>query len=117
MRMPENLDYRCAKRGQDIPKEGLASDYKTQIQKVLGILQEEGPFAFAVFLESEDLERIQDAAKKLLNEDLELPDQPNETLREDILDITRDLDDMLLTKDLLERMLTYALFRAKALEE
>lgn len=116
--MPENLDHLCAKHGQNIleGEEDQASNYKTQIQKVLGILQEDGLFAFAVFLESEGLDKIQDAAKNLLNDDLDLPEQPTNTLREDILEITNDMDNMFLTKDLLERMLTYALFRAKAME-
>lgn len=110
----QNLDYICAKYGQEMGKNGEHS----MIQKALGVLQEDGLFAFSVYLETQNQSisnEIQKESKCLLNE-IDLPKPSRNTLREDILEITQDLDDTFLAKNLLERALIYARYRAKATE-
>lgn len=117
-----NLDYLCAKHGQNIPKANR--DEETMIQKALGVLQEEGLFAFVVFLESkkgstnkEVVGSILGKTAELLNEVGLTKDANDKNIREMILDITKDIDSMFLAKDLIERMLIYARYRAKALQK
>lgn len=112
-----NLDYLCAKYGQEIPE--CKSD-GTAIQKSLGVLQEDGLFAFILYLESKN-DAINHCTKKeiakLLNK-VELTQNANENnMRENIHKITKNIDNMFLAKDLIEKTLIYARYRAKALEK
>jgi len=113
-----NLDYLCAKYSQEIPKK---SKDETLIQKSLGVLQEDGLFAFVVFLESkkdknkEASVSILEKTAKLLNEVGIVKDANSRNMREKILKITKDIDIMFLAKDLIERALIYARYHAKAL--
>lgn len=119
--MENNLDYVCAEYGQKISR---TKDDETIVQKSLGVLQEDGLFAFVVYLESkkqpkdkEIVERILKSAADLLNK-IELEKDIDETnIREKIHEITKNIDDMFLAKELLERTLIYARYHAKALTE
>jgi len=110
-----NLDYISAEYGQEIPK--IKKD-DTAIQKALGVLQEDGLFAFVLFIEYKKdkiYDRIQKETTSLLN-DIGL--NPNkENLRKNIQEITRNIDDMFLAKDLIEKTLVYARYHAKALKD
>lgn len=111
-----NLDYLCAKHGQDIKGE------ETLIQKALGVLQEDGLFAFVVFMESkkeskdkERTDRILEKTAELLNEVGLTNGAKEENIRGKMLEITKDIDSMFLAKNLIERALIYARYHAKAL--
>lgn len=110
-----NLDYLCAKYGQDIPK---SKEDENIIQKSLGVLQEDGLFAFILFLESKNNDvnkRIKNKTAQLLHEVGLINDANDTNMREKILEITKNIDDMFLAKDLIERTLIYARYHAKAL--
>lgn len=111
-----NLDYICAKYGQNIPE---CKNDETVIQKSLGILQEDGLFAFVLYLESKN-DNINHCIKKetvkLLNETGLIQDATEENVRSKILEITKNIDDMFLAKDLIEKTLVYARYHAKTLK-
>jgi len=112
-----NLDYICAKYGHDIPTK--SKDVETTIQKSLGVLQEDGLFAFILYLESKNSDvnkRVKNETAKLLHEVGLTYDTNDRNMREKILEITKNIDDMFLAKDLIEKTLVYARYRAKALK-
>ncbi|ODS37862.1 MAG: hypothetical protein A7315_03520 [Candidatus Altiarchaeales archaeon WOR_SM1_79] len=112
-----NLDYLCAEKGQEIPK---SKDDETIIQKALGVLQEDGVYAFVIFLESKKEDKT---AKKILekiaelfsDENIKLTDNATkENIREKILELTKNIDNIFFAKDIIERTLIYARYHAKA---
>lgn len=110
-----NLDYICASYGQKIPK--VKKD-DTAIQKALGVLQEDGLFAFILFIEFKKdniYDSIQKETANLLN-DIGL-NHNKENLRKNIQEITKNIDDTFLAKDLIEKTLVYARYRAKAVKD
>lgn len=102
-----------------------ASSFETEITKALGILVEDGPFAYMIWLKSQDKEPhramlIQTA--RILNE-LKLIKEikPNENLKEKLEEIfleniAEDLTKILFVKTILEKMLIYARYKAKAMQ-
>jgi hypothetical protein len=125
-----NLDKICAEIGFKIG-EGIdnntAEKFEKEITKALGILMEDGLFAYAIWLESrrkkEDdvYSEIINKSKKLL-ENVNLINSNNTEnvdnmdLRDIMLEISGELQKTILAKQLLERMLIYARYRAKALQ-
>ncbi len=127
----QNIDKLCAKIGFSIPQD---KDSKKMIQKSLGVLMQDGIFAYIIWLESRgSLKSPQNnaddeaTAKKIHEESYLLLKQVN--LLQDNMDYTKlrdkltepngileDIHRMFLVKQLFERMLTYALYRAKSLE-
>ena len=124
----ENLDYLAAKHAQEVtrdltPKE--AGDMDNAVTKALGVLQENGLYACALFLKSrpkaeqERAERVLSAMLALLK-DLNLGwGEPASHSAADVLQhisrITADeLERLLLAKETLEQMLIYARYGAKA---
>ncbi|PMP95010.1 MAG: hypothetical protein C0168_07310 [Candidatus Aminicenantes bacterium] len=112
-----NLDYFCAKYGQEIADKAD----KNTLQKALGVLREDGVYAMFLWLEDKD-KNIRCKMLNLLNEnDIKKflsPDSSNfpdefkqfcETLR----NVAQDIDKLLFLKKILERTLTYALYHAK----
>jgi hypothetical protein len=130
-----NLDTLCAQCGYDIvrdvaPEGRLPKSHKSRLEntvtKALGVLHEDGVYAFFLFLDyfrgrSESLgaDHVASRAKELLR----APDvsllrtrQPGE--RDDfgaLRDLTNNLDNLLLARQLLEQALIYARYHAKAL--
>lgn len=90
------------------------------ISRALGILVEEGLFAYAIWLESENEEphrTIIHYSLKLLRQVGLIPNNRN-TLRDVILeDISDSIQRILLARQVLEKMLIYARYRAKALQK
>lgn len=114
----DNLDYYCTKYGLEIPN---IKDDHSSIQKALGVLQEDGLFAYSIFLEymkkneGEVAKNMQEKSKDIL-EDLEIIDEDDESLKSNMEHLAEDdLDTLFLTKDILEKMLIYARYHAKAL--
>ena len=88
------------------------------ITKALGILIEDGLFAYSIWLKSEDENPhraiIASSLELLKNEKINLTNKND--LIEAILDISNELQKTILAKQLLEKMLIYARYRAKALQ-
>jgi hypothetical protein len=133
----ENLDRLCARYGYQIATEVYAAMNKTasatenHITKSLGVLQEDGLYAFALYQASRGREKngsqtLADIAKNLLGEvgipPFDACPSPDllEGLRGDSKNkfkgLTESLDALLLAKRLLEQTLIYARYHAKALE-
>ena len=102
-----------------------AKDYETEITKALGILIEDGPFAYLIWLKSEDKEPhramlIQTARilqKLNLIGNINTEDDLKEEIETSFLnEITSDLTKTLFTKTILEKMLIYARYKAKAMQ-
>jgi len=95
-----------------------AKELERVVTKALGILIEDGAFAYTVWLESEggDIHKvISIASVKLL--DKASVTSKKESLREAILEISKNIQKTLLARQILERMLVYARYRAKALQK
>ena len=118
----KNIDMICAKYGPQIGKKGDLSE--SLINKSLGVLQEEGIYAFFLFLasrgkgEKKQADCIRDKIVDLLKvffQDI----MGDSATRENILQIIRDklvedLNNLFLAKDLIERTLVYARYHLKA---
>ncbi len=84
-------------------------------QKALGVLQEDGVYAFTIYLKSlkdEIADHIGTESRNLLNQVFNIPCSK---LEEIIMSKDFNLEKLLLTKGLLEKMLTYARYNAKGL--
>ena len=101
------------------------SAFETEINKALGILVEDGPFAYIIWLKSQDKEPhramlIQTAIilQKLgiintISSDENLKDKIEKAFLDEI---STDLTKTLLVKTVLEKMLIYARYKAKAMQ-
>lgn len=125
----ENLDRVCAEYGYNFAKKvSEADDFDAKkaevlITKALGVLQEQGLYAFVLFCDSRPdgekagAEKMKDLAKKLLKK-LKLindGDFLNELQKDEGL-LTK-LDDLMLAIQVLEKTLIYARYHAKALKK
>ena len=124
-----NLDQLCAEYGYKFAAkvskaDGLdAKKAEVLITKTLGVLQEQGLYAFALFCESRTsveksgAEEIGNLAKELLKK-LALIGNGNffDELRKDDGLLTK-LDDLMLATQVLEKSLIYSRFHAKAMKE
>lgn len=119
--MKANLDKLAAESGFNLVEKCKEDDRELKelervINKSLGILIEEGLFAYSIWLESEQENVIEEYSRKLINE--AKISQSNRSLREIILhEISKDIQKMILTRQLLERMLIYARYMAKAIQK
>lgn len=125
-----NLDSRCAQFSYDLVKavasEGfLSKENKSKLEnlinKSLGVLQENGLYAFFLYLEY----RLKDLGAKdikssslnlLRHEDIGLLEQNNNHFTA-VCKLTEKLDHLLLAHRLIEQMLIYARYHAKAVRE
>ena len=137
----ENIDKICAEVGFSIPQKDIdKSKQENVIRKALGVLSSDGIFAYVIWTESK-AGQIKWNEKRLLtpaiagelrndilekifsgvkgeNPDLEW-NQRRENFRQELTKaegILTDIYKMFLVKQLFERILTYALYRAKSLE-
>ncbi len=120
----ENLDKIAAEVGFELAdnKKDSAKEFERTVTKALGILIEDGLFAYAIWLESEDEKEIIDKSFELLRDKTKLIkgdyNKNKEKLREATLkEISPSIEKTLLARQLLERMLVYARYRAKALQK
>jgi hypothetical protein len=139
-----NLDRLCAHFGYEMcqsasqPFAGKKSDTENLITKSLGVLQEDGVYAFYLYISSQikdegDKEKsASKAARALANKSIEflahedlslLPQNCGNDYKRAMESIRKpggladNLDNLLLAKRLLEQALIYARYHAKALEE
>lgn len=108
----EILDMKCAEWGHTIA-DAVYND-ETLITKSLGVLQEDGVYAFFLWCASK-ADAIRTQAFSFLKDRGLLTD----TDGDDVLTVVRDgfrenLDNLLFAKELLERTLVYARYHAKA---
>ena len=118
--MEKNLDLECAKYGNKIVK---SDKDETLITKSLGVLQEDGVYAFFLYLasrgdkEKELAKRISQETFSLLKEKIGKIKEEGEPLPAIREKLAPDLDSLLLAKQLLERTLVYARYHAKAITD
>ena len=102
----------------DNPPKFDAKEMERIINKSLGILIEDGLFAYAIWLESENKDPhkvITISSLKILNDTNLVSNQNN--IMYTMLEISTSIQKTLLARQLLERMLVYARYRAKALQK
>jgi len=122
----QNLDQLCAQFGWKIADEvhkAIDKNAENHITKSLGVLQEDGVYAFFLYQasrgqrEKPGADRLRDQAKELLKEaginGFENTSDPLAAVRDQL---AGNLDQLLLAKRLLEQALIYARYHAKALE-
>ncbi|MHA1338821.1 MAG: hypothetical protein ACTSRZ_02640 [Promethearchaeota archaeon] len=123
-----NLDQFCAKYGFEfainVNKVNDFNAKKTEslITKALGVLQNQGLYAFGLFCvsrpnnEKNGSMKIIEITKCLLNE-LKLIDNDNDFLNDLRKNLLSNLDKLMLAIQLLEKSLIYARFHAKAMKK
>ncbi|MEM4217237.1 MAG: hypothetical protein QXZ09_04390 [Candidatus Methanomethylicaceae archaeon] len=121
-----NLDQLCAKYGWQMAKEvhdAIKKQTETHITKSLGVLQEDGVYAFFLYQasrgsrEKAGADKLKEQAAEFLREAkiqaFQSTGDPLQAVRDHL---ANDLDQLLLAKRLLEQALIYARYHAKALE-
>ncbi|HOT93136.1 MAG TPA: hypothetical protein PLN71_16360 [Anaerolineae bacterium] len=120
-----NLDQLCAKYGWEIAEQvhqAIQKQAENHITKSLGILQEDGVYAFFLYQVSRG-EREKPGADKLKEQAASLFREARIEAFQNAVDplqavrdhLATDLDQLLLAKRLLEQALIYARYHAKAL--
>lgn len=113
-----NLDYLCAKYGQEIGEKAE----ENILQKALGVLREDGVYAMFLWLEDKDKKKsVRTELTTLLNEkEIKKYLSQNSDFLEDLKqfceklrEVAQDIDKLFFMKKILERTLTYALYHAK----
>ncbi|MEW6002893.1 MAG: hypothetical protein AB1638_09645 [Nitrospirota bacterium] len=122
--MIENLDSQCASHAKEIA-DGVKEE--DTIGKILGVLQEDGLYAFYLYsLSLEKKSKYKDKARRIIDESSKLLTKyslisNNSVTVENVTDIiaplASNIDHILFAKELLERTLIYARYHAKALGE
>lgn len=113
--MENNLDRLCFSYGIKIPRN---KDDQNVIQKALGVVEEDGVFAFKIYLdslkqsESNIATKINENIGKMLKEIDIVDNFGDSTLKE----LGSDLNKLFLTKELIERTLIYARYHARGVE-
>jgi hypothetical protein len=122
----QNLDQLCAQFGWKMADEvhkAISKNAENHITKSLGVLQEDGVYAFFLYQasrgqrEKPGADRLRDQARELLREAAikgfeNTTNDPLQAVRDHL---ASDLDQLLLAKRLLEQALIYARYHAKAL--
>lgn len=114
-----NLDYICAKTGQD-----LAKVEENTIRKALGVIREDGVYAMFLWLENKDENKTaREELTKLLNHNeiknylltnnKSFSQGDFNSFIKDLTEVTQDIDKLFFLKKILERTLTYGLYHSK----
>jgi len=121
----QNTDMICAKYGSQIAVE-LNKSEESLVNKSLGVLQEDGVYAFFLFLAAQSKGNNSTPAYcihtnifDLLKDFFPSIKKHLATQEEDILSIIRDnlaedLNDLFLSRDIIERTMIYARYHLKA---
>ena len=127
-----NLDKKCFSYSIRIVEDALkdneeqeseekkAKDLFNLITKSLGVLQEDGVFAFYVYLKSEKDKKVKmnEIIEKQTIELLkEIIDMQLDCTLEKIKSLAEDIDTLLFAKSLIEKTLIYARYQAKSLSD
>jgi len=95
-------------------REKLAKNLFNIITKSLGVLQENGVFAFYVYLKSEKEKTIEKETINLLNK---VFDKNMNCKLKDIREFTNNINTLLFAKSLIEKTLIYARYQAKSMSD
>lgn len=122
----QNLDQLCARYGWEIAEKvhgKIGKNAENHITKSLGVLQENGVYAFFLYQASRGsrerpgADQLRDRAKELLKEaGIVGFGNAADALAAVRDSLANDLDQLLLAKRLLEQALIYARYHVKALE-
>ena len=108
-----NIDMKCAGYAREMVEALNSKDSENIIQKALGVLLENGPYAMYIYCASKKYNDVNNAIQKLLT-DIQINLSSKTGLKEVLTEIADNLDMLLFSKDLIERTLTYARYHAKA---
>lgn len=120
-----NIDYLAAKHAQSVFSDRSLKDIENTATKALGVLQENGVYACFLYLfakEKDNGKQLSQQMCQLLN-DVGLGDAPAHSeevsgvLRFVNEHISQDIERLLLAKEVLEQMLTYVRYGAKAMSK
>ncbi|MGH7597331.1 MAG: hypothetical protein ACREOI_13340 [bacterium] len=124
----KNLDALCATIARQMVafgdeaekrKKGGRKETLNRLTNGLGVLQEDGVYAFFLFLKREDLaDKVWPIFAGLLRNEAVgrmLPDAGSKSEEDLLIEMTENLDHLLLAKDLLQRTLIYARYGLRAL--
>ena len=115
-----NLDAACAALGHELGTSGQKpKDTENSITKALGVLEEQGVYAFFLYLHAREKTLGRNFSEKLmkfLRENVgRVPSDRNQNEPFDALqELAKDLDALLFARDLLHQVLVYARYHAKA---
>jgi hypothetical protein len=108
--MAKNLDLECAKLGAQL---GAQSDDKT-LTDALSVLEEQGVYAFFLFLaQKNERRRVTDSCGAFLKDHLPGGFGSHDDVFKATQDIATDIDRLLLARDLLRQSLIYGRYHAK----
>lgn len=114
----QNLDVKCAELGEKLGQ-GANKERENLLTDSLGVLQEQGLYAFFLFLNAATRGNPQDvssACETFLREQGVLNKGPN-NLFEGLKSLADRLDDLLFARELLMQALVYARYHAKGRTE
>ena len=122
----ENLDLACAKAGKNIAAKP-SKELEKLVTDALAVLEEQGVYALFLYFDKgvsgkEKKKLAKDIIQKLLEFLKKTPSQVpllsgNTDLFPSLQQMARDLDNLLLTRDLVRRSLVYARYHARLQEE
>ena len=110
----DNLDATAAKLGFRIVQTAeKPKEIETLINKSLGVLSSNGVYALWLFLQSENKDKNIDIVSFIEEFSIELDGGSEE---EKIINLSNSIQNLLFAKELLEKILIYARYRAKAMK-
>jgi len=117
----KNLDVLINKIGYQIvedikKKENEITKYKDKIEKSLGVLANDGVYAYYVYVKSKKVDDIFLNKLKPLIEYCDTPLQGN-NWQQFFEELSKDLPSLLFFREILEKILIYARYHAKAMED
>lgn len=107
----QNLDVLCAETGLQIAKHG--ADEKA-LNAAIAVLEEQGAYAMFLYLKvrhKDAFESIRKPCLELLQKVLKCE---NQDILKMVMELSKDLDRLLFTRDLLRSTLAYARYHVKA---
>ncbi len=117
-----NLDATINKVGFEIVEaiKGKGKDktkYKNYIDKVLGVLSNDGVYAYWVYCKANNISDVFiEKIENILKVTKEIPQKDNKNNYEAYFqELSKNLPNLLFTKELIEKTLTYARYHAKAI--
>lgn len=120
--MVTNLDAYCAQCAHEIVSlsgQNRDKELENRLNNALGVLQEDGFYAFYLFLKYRDLDRppkdVWRQIKALLQNDAVGAPLPQGNDDNAVIQMTEDLRKLLLAKQLTERALVYARYGLRSL--
>ena len=117
----ENLDAVINKVGYQLVKEientgKEKTKYKNEIDKALGVLSNDGVYAYYVYVKSKKIETIFLETLKSLKTYCSISSEDNDW-QNFFENLSEDLPSLLFFREILEKILIYARYHAKAMED